>query len=193
MLSDSDLPQQLKANAPTLSSNMDSASKDSQKNEIKGSRDEPLSVDLQTPVLDKDSSGVKGVSNSGAGSSSISGLPGLSHQALGLTPGALGLPSTRGSSSGLTLPSMTTALLGGAAAAAAAGFGLQASTLGTGIQHTPILSTCSSSSTTTIPDSLSSFYSTLEPQPTSKHYIWKSKTLSIYLFKAIWNTSHKQR
>lgn len=157
MLSDSELPRQLKANAPTLSSNMDSASKNSQKNQIKESRDEPLSVDLQIPVLDKDSSRVKGVSNSGAVSSLISGLPGYSHQSLGLTPGALGLPSTRVSSSGLTLPSMTTALLGGGAAAAAAGFGLQASVLGTGLQHTPVLSSCSSSSTTIIPDSSPAF------------------------------------
>ena len=148
MVSDSDLPHQLKANAPTLSSNLDNATKDSQQKDVKGSRDEMLQADSQPPVLDKDSSAVKGTQNSASGSDIISGLPGLSHQSLGLTPGALGLPSTRGSSSALTLPSMTSALLG-----AAAGFGLQASALGGSLQHTSVLSSSTSNiSTTTVPD-----------------------------------------
>ena len=155
MLSDTDLPQQLKANAPTISSNLDSATtKEGQLNELKETRNDALSPNSQGPNLDKDANNVKDIITSGsAGNSFISGLPGLAHQSFGLTPGALGLPTVRGSSSTLTLPSMTSALLGGAAAAAAAGFGLQASALGGSLQPTPVLSTSTSSSSSTILDS----------------------------------------
>ena len=155
MLSDTDLPQQLKANAPAISSNLDSATtKEGQLNELKETRDEALRPNSQGPNLDKDTNNLKDIITSGsAGNSLISGLPGLAHRSFGLTPGTLGLPAVRASSSTLTLPSMTSALLGGAAAAAAAGFGLQASALGGSLQPTPILSTSSSSSSSTILDS----------------------------------------
>ena len=155
MLSDKDLPQQLKANTTILSSNLDS-SKGIQINECKEDRTESLPSDPQVSVPEKDSSGTKDsleVNNTGTGSTLIPGLTVLTHQSFGLTPGALGLPTVKGSSSGLTLPSMTSALLGGTAAAAAAGFGLQPAALGGGLQHTPVLSGCTSSSAATVLDS----------------------------------------
>ena len=155
MLSDTDLPQQLKANAPAISSNLDSSTtKHNEPNELKEARDEALRSNSKDSILDKDANSVKEIITSGStGNSLIPGLPGLSHQSFGLTPGALGLSTVRGSSSTLTLPSMTSALLGGAAAAAAAGFGLQASALGGSLHPAPVLSTSTSSSSSTILDS----------------------------------------